>query len=234
MRKFMIAALALGLIAGAFSVPATAKKKAKPQPLTFYFHGPLPAGEADYAETTANGLQSLPDGFQIMDTTEPSDPAPDSMGITNYVTGANRSCNGNALFPTWEGKLTGRVTGDLKVYLNSLVIPTTSVIVDVFADTTGGCTSTVSGSADYVDPVASVQASLSEYAGENEIVFKDVDFSVLSHIVIMVSPMQMTVAGESRHDAASHGRILYDSADFDSRVEFSCAPTSGKSCVPSS
>ena len=46
MRKFMIGALAVGLVAGALALPATAGK-AKPQPVTFFFHGPFPSGELD-------------------------------------------------------------------------------------------------------------------------------------------------------------------------------------------
>jgi hypothetical protein len=234
MRKLLIGALACGLVAAYLVAPAAAKKKAQPQPVTFYLHGPFTVGELDYAETTSNELQGLPDGFQVMDATEPSDPAPDSMSILNYIQGPNRSCDGNALFPTWEGKVTGKVTGDIKIYLNSLVVPDTGVIVDVFADTTGGCTSTTTGSAEYIEPVASIRTTLSEYAGENEIVIKNVSFESTYSLVVMVSPDQMAVAGESKHDATSHGRILYDSADFASRIEFTCTPTSGKSCLPAS
>ena len=110
MRKFMIGALAVGLVAGALALPATAGK-AKPQAITFYLHGPYALGEVDHAETAANTAQGVPDGFQTMDTTEPADPAPDSMGLTNYVRGPNRNCSGNALFPTWTGKLVGKDQG---------------------------------------------------------------------------------------------------------------------------
>lgn len=234
MRKLVIVAVAAGLVAGALVAPAVAaKKKVKPHPVTFFFHGPFTAGELDYAETTANTLQSIPDGLQIMDTTKPSESAPDSMGITNYFIGANRNCNGNALFPTWEGKLTGKVTGDIKVYLNAVGV-STQVVVDLFADTTRGCTSTVTGASDYIDPVASVTGILAAGVNENELVIENVSFPATSHIVIMVTPAQIAVAGESRHEPTAHGRILYDAADYASRVEFLCTPTSGKSCIPKS
>lgn len=232
MRKMVIAALVTGLVAGALVVPASAKRT-KPQPVTFFLHGPFTAGELDYAETTSNELQSIPDGFQVMDATEPSDPVPDSMGLTNYVQGPNRSCNGNALFPTWEGKLTGKVSGDIKVVLNA-VAADTQVIVDVFADTIGGCTSSVSGSADYIKPVASFEATLTPGAAENVIVIPKVNFSVVSNLVVMVSPGQMPVNGESKHDLTAQARLLYDSAGYASRIEFLCTPKSGKSCLPAS
>lgn len=232
MRKFMIGALAVGLVAGALALPATAGK-AKPQAITFYLHGPYALGEVDHAETAANTAQGVPDGFQTMDTTEPADSAPDSMGLTNYVRGPNRNCSGNALFPTWQGKLVGKVNGDMKVYLNSLAGPATNVIVEVFPDSLGGCDS-VTGSTGYVPPVASAEATLVPGTGETEVVLKGVKFKSLSHVVIMVTPVSADAAGQPALDPASQGRVLYDSADFASRVEFSCTPTSGKSCIPSS
>ena len=232
MRKFVIGALAVGLLAGALALPATAGK-AKPQPVTFYLHGPFASGELDYAETTANTLQGVPDGFQSMDTTEPADPAPDSMGLTNYVRGPNRSCSGNALFPTWQGKLIGKVSGDMKVYLNAIAGPATKVVVEVFPDSLGGCDS-ATGSTGYVPPVASAEATLVPGTGETEVVLEGVKFKSLSHLVIMVTPVGMDAAGQPALDPASQGRLLYDSADFASRIEFSCTPTSGKSCIPSS
>lgn len=234
MRKLIIAALAIGLVAGSLVAPATAKKKkVKPQPVTFFFHGPFTLGEVDYAETTANELQSLPDGFQVMDTTEPADPAPDSMGLTNYVRGPNRTCSGNALFPTWQGSLTGKVTGDMKVYLHAISGPATTVSVEVFPDSTGGCDS-ATGSTGYVEPVARAEATLMPGAGETEVVLKGVNFTSVAQFVIMVTPLGGDVAGNSINDPTSHGRVLYDAPDYASRVEFMCAPTSGKSCVPSS
>jgi hypothetical protein len=234
MRKLITAALAVGLLAGALALPAVAGKKTAAQPVTFFFHGPFAAGEVDYAETTSNELQSIPDGFQVMDTTEPSDPVPDSMGLTNYFKGANRNCSGNALFPTWQGALVGKVSGDMKVYLNAIAGPATKVTVEVFPDSLGGCNSTT-GSADYVEPVASTVATLTPGPGETEVVLKGVKFTSLSHVVVMVAPVGVeNPTGETFLDPASQGRVLYDSADYASRVEFSCTPTKGKSCIPSS
>lgn len=234
MRKLLIGALTVGLVAGALVVPATAAKKAKPQPMTFYFHGPFAAGEIDYVETTANTAQSIPDGFQVMDTTEPSDPAPDSQALLNYVRGPNTTCNGNALFPTWQGQVAGKISGDMKVYVNAIAGPATKVTVDVFADTTGGCDS-VTGSTGYIEPVATAEVSLAPGPGETEVVFESVNFKTVSHMVVMVTPVSMPpVQGQALLDPASQGRVLYDSADYASRVEFMCTPTTGKSCLPAS
>ena len=233
MRKFIMVALAAGLVAGTLVTPAVAKKKARPQPVTFYLHGPLPLGEADYAETTANTLQGVPDGFQTMDTTEPSDPTPDSMGLTNYVRGPNRTCSGNALFPTWQGELAGTVTGDMKIYLNAIAGPATDVVVEVFPDSTGGCDS-ATGSTGYVKPVASAEATLTPGSGETEVVLEGVNFSTFAQFVIMVTPTGTSVQDQNLLTPTSQGRILYDSADYASRVEFMCTPKTGKSCVPAS
>ncbi|MEA2452129.1 MAG: hypothetical protein QOG04_839 [Actinomycetota bacterium] len=229
MRKILVAALTVGLVAGSLGAPAGAK--ARPRPVTLYLHGPFVAGEVDYVETTANSLQGVPDGFQVMDTVEPTETVPDSMGLTNLIASPNRYCDGNALFPTWEGKVTGKITGDITVYLNTASEYVSMVYVDVFADTTGGCDSATTGASDYIEPVASGGTSIPP--GMNKIVLKNVDFSVMYNLVIMVTPASMALVGE-RHDFLSHGRVLYDAVDYASRVEFRCAPVSGKSCVPSS
>ena len=233
MRKLILIALVGGLVAGSLVTPAVAKKKARPQKITFFLHGPLPLGELDHAETTANELQSIPDGFQTMDATEPSDPAPDSMGLTNYVRGPNATCSGNSLFPTWQGSLVGKVTGDMKLYLNAISGPATTVRVEVFPDSTGGCDS-ATGSTGYMEPVASAEATLTPGSGETEVVLKGVNFSTFAQFVIMVSPTRQAVQDQTLFNPTSQGRILYDSSDYASRIEFMCTPTSGKSCIPAS
>ncbi len=230
MKRVLVVALAAGLIAGSLAGPAVAKKKkpkAKPQALTLYFHGPYASGELDYAETLANTLQGIPDGFQVMDSTEPSDPAPDSMFLTNYVVGPNTACSGNALFPTWEGDVIGKATGDLTVYLNALAHPASTVQVDVFADSLGGCDSSL-GSTGYVPPVATAEVTLAPGAAENEIVFEDVNFEMALNMVIMVTPID----GAAANEPTSQARVLYDSSSYASRVEFLCTPTARASCTP--
>lgn len=222
-KKMVVSIVALGLVAGALSAPSMAKpKKAKPVATTLFFHGTQPSGEAYYVDATANGM-----GFQEMDSTEPADPAPKSMGITNYAVGPNTACSGNSLFPTWQGDLAGTVKGDLKVYLNALSHAATKVRVDVFADSTGGCDSSL-GSTGYVPPVVTQDVTLSPGPAENEIVFKGVNFKSMVNLTIMITPVE----GAAANDPTSQGRVLYDSADFASRVEFSCIPASGKSCTP--
>jgi hypothetical protein len=225
MKKALVVALVAALAATALQAPAVGKKKkAKPKRHVLYLHGTNPSGEAYYLESTANST-----GFQVMDTKKPADPAPKSMGITNYVAGPNTSCSGNSLFPTWQGNINGKVSGDLKVFLNA-VSPGLSVRVDLFADSTGGCDSSL-GSTGYVPPVSTWSGALNAGPAETEIVFKKVNFKAMSNIVIMVTPVELTTPAGSRNDPTSQARILYDSPEFDSRVEFLCAPARGKTCA---
>ena len=225
--KKVLAVGAVALLAAALVVaPASAKKKkAKPIPHVLYFHGSIPSGEAAYADGVANGT-----GFQTMDATEPADPAPKSMGVTNYVVGPNTTCSGNALFPTWQGAVVGKVTGDMKVYLNAVAHAASTVKVEVFADGLGGCESTL-GSTGYTPPIGSAVVTLSPGPAENEVVFEKVNFKTVTNIVVMVTPVDVEAGGESFLDPSSQARLLYDSADFASRIEFLCAPASGKSCA---
>jgi hypothetical protein len=225
-KKALVVAIAASLVAALGASPATAKKKVKPTPHVLYFHGSVPSGEAYYADSVANST-----GFQKMDPAEPADPAPKSMGVTNYVAGPNTTCSGNALFPTWEGAVTGKVSGDLKVYLNAVSHAASNVKVDVFADGLGGCESTL-GSTGYTPPVATTTVTLTPGPAETEVVFEKVNFKSTMNMVVMVTPIDMAVAGESVLDPQSQARLLYDSPDFASRIEFLCAPASGKSCTP--
>lgn len=224
MKKMLVVAIVGSLVAALAVAPASgkqAKKSKKAIPHVLYFHGSVPSGEAYYADSVANST-----GFQTMDATEPADPAPKSMGVTNYVVGPNTTCSGNSLFPTWEGAVTGKVSGDLKVYLNAIGHAASTVQVDVFADGLGGCESTL-GSTGYVPPVESTTVTLAPGPAENEVVFKKVKFKSLINIVVMVTP----VASDPGLDPSSQARLLYDSPDFASRIEFMCVPASGKSCT---
>lgn len=226
MKKALIVTLVTGLLVASFGGSAIAgkkKKSAKPMAYTLYMHGTLPSGEAQYADNLANST-----GFMQMDTNEPTDPAPRSMFVTNYLVGPNSSCSGNMLFPTWSGALIGKVSGDLKVFLNAAAPPTGKVNVDVFADATGGCDSSL-GSTGYVPPVATATVALAPGMAENEIVFEDVKFESMMNIVVMITPVS---DGPQGTFYPSQTRLFYDSAQFATRIELSCAPTSGKSCTP--
>ncbi len=95
MRRAVAVAVIAVLSAGAFvAVPASAKKKAKPVPVTLFAHGIAPVGEADIPDAV-NG------SFMKMDTQEPGSGAPKSMGVTNFGVTPNPRCAGNPFFPVW-------------------------------------------------------------------------------------------------------------------------------------
>lgn len=216
MRKVLVVALVIGLLGAMVAAPATAKKKkkAKAKSYTLYLHG-----------TEALGEQEIPDrlgvaDFKPMSPKKPEDAAPKSMFVTNYVAGPNSACSGNNLFPTWGANVAGTFSGDITVFLNAATHPGNELRIDIFADATGGCESTL-GSTGYVPPVASETVSLDPGLAETKVVFKKVKFKTVSSLAMMVTP-----AGE-----ASQARLLYDSPDFASRILFRCAPRAGKSCL---
>lgn len=220
MRKTLVVLLALGLLAGLLAAPGSAakkKKKAKPVAHTFYLHGTETFGEAEIPDGVGTAI------FKPMDETEPSAAEPKSMFVTNYMAGPNTACSGNNLFPTWGGRIAGTVTGDITLYLNAATHPANNLQIDIFADATGGCESSL-GSTGFVPPVASQVVSLAPGLGENEIVFEDVKFEAMANITIMVTPSDLGTN-------PTQARLLYDSTDFASRVEFTCIPASGKSCA---
>ena len=216
MKKTLIMALALSLVAGALAMPASAKKKkVKAVATTLYLHGNYPVGEGtefagSIAETT----------HMKMDTTEPTDPAPKSMTYSFPL--GNEDCTGNTLFPSWEGNISGKISGDVK-WIATFASPPGTATARLWLDVPfQSCTSSTAGVDAFVEPASSVEVAIPAGQNEVEIVFEDVDVSVLSNIVVQVH----------QTSPASQGRILYDSSVAASRLEFMCAPTSGKSCTP--
>lgn len=212
MKKTFSAALALALVVGALSVPAMAGKKKKkpvpqPVPVTLFFHGTETAGEADVANNAPTG-SLLP-----MDTTEPTGSPSKSFPILDAVVTPNESCSGSPLFPSWSGQIAGQVQGDVKVVFNT-VGSAGSVDVELFVDAGPlSCNDT------YIEPVAETTVDLPAGSGTVEAVIEGVDFPVGGILTVMVNPRNL--------DAPAAGRILYDSAADNSRVELMCIPAVG-------
>lgn len=218
MKKALAVILALGLVAGALAMPATAKKKKKAAPVetTLYMHGTEQAGELE-AANAGSGT------FMAMDSTKPAAGAPKSMNVTNYVVGPNTACSGNNLVPTWRGPVAGTVKGDVKLRLHTVAGPAAVIQADLFPDGTGGCDSDL-GSTGFVPPVATVQAEVAPGPGVTEITFPNVNFKAVGSVVVMLSAG--TVGNPEQV------RVLYDDATYDSSMTFSCTPTSGTACTP--
>lgn len=218
MRKSIAVALSLGLLAGALALPAEAakKKKAKPVKTTLYMHGDLPVGDlAEWIEGASGGTHNQ------MDTTEPAAGPPKSHSYTLFPVG-NTQCAGNELFPSWEGKVTGTIVGEMKLYANTLALPST-VIARVWVDVPfGSCTSSTAGVDNFVEPIAEVEAEVPAGSNEVEIVFEKLKVPATFNVIIELH----------QTNPANQGRVLYDSADFPTRVEFDCIPPKGeKACA---
>lgn len=214
MKKSIVVALVLGLVAGALAAPATAKKKKpKPQQVTLYLHGNDDVGELEYVNAG---------DFQKMDTEEPSGSQAKSRFATNYILGPNTECSGNALLPTWRGTLSGNVVGDLKVTLHTVSTPAAQLSVELYADGDGGCNSAALGVEEYTPAVAEQVVDVAPGPAVTEVVFEKVKFKTIATLVLMVH-IQPVAQNRSPHQV----RLLYDGAAQASMVELTCVPPKG-------
>ena len=215
MKKMIAVAVSLGLLAGAFALPAEAGKK-KAVPTTLYLHGTQELGEAGVPDAVASNL------WMTMDSTKPAGATPKSMFVTNYVVGPNTACSGNGLLPTWRGQLAGTVKGDLKVTLHTVATPATTLNVELFPDGSGGCDSDL-GSTGYAPPAAAQAVEVAPGPAVTEVVFEDVNFKAGASLVLMLSIADAPHPGQVR--------VLYDSPDYGSMIEMVCTPLAGKKCA---
>lgn len=214
MKKLFAIGLVIGLLGSALSVPASAGKKAKPVKTTLYMHGDLPVADmAEWIEGATGGVHNQ------MDTTEPAAGAPKSHSYSLPI--GNSECAGNELFPSWEGKVNGTVVGDLKLYANTLAAPST-VTARVWVDVPfGACTSSTAGVSDFVPPIAEQEVEVPAGANEIEIVFEKLKAKATFNMIVELHT----------NEPNNQGRVLYDSADYPTRVEFDCIPAKGaKTC----
>lgn len=215
MKRLLAIGLVMGLLGGALALPATAAKKAKPVKTTLYMHGDLPVADlAEWVEGASGGTHNK------MDTTEPASGPPKSHSYTLFPVG-NVQCTGNELFPSWEGQVAGKIVGDVKLYANTLALPST-VIARIWVDVPfGSCTSSTSGSADFVDPIAEQEVEVPAGQNEVEIVFEKLKVTAGYNMIVELHQTTPT----------NQGRVLYDSSDYPTRIEFDCIPAKGaKSC----
>ena len=204
MRRAVPLLLALAMIVAAGTASAGPKKKARPVKTTLYLHG-----EAQADETTLAPLHMTP--------AEPSQPLPYSKWLPNYVAGPKDDCvNDWFLNATFQGPMSGRITGDVKVTLYSASTPGT-VEVRLIPD----FTDFLCGDPKH-QPVATTRIDLTPGAGPSEGVIKNVSIDVQGVLVMTVLPIPSPPFA---------GRLLYDSPDFASRIQFDCIPTRGTSCA---
>lgn len=231
MNKLFAGLAASAVVMSCLVTPAVAKRAAKPVATKLFLHSATVVGEND-------SFSLYNEAFLPMDKAEPSGSEPKSRWITNYLAGPNTQCAGNNLFPVWSGALTGQIKGDVKLTLNTVGTPG-DVVVRIWPDVGAGASlcdsdNPASPSSNYVDPAGEVVVSLPPGAGTVEAVMKGVNFKAVGSVVIQISPVvQVDIpspGGSVLNPFMS--RILYDTADFASVLEFSCIPASGTSCTP--
>ncbi len=213
MKKSIVALCVLGLIGSLLVAPASAgkKKKVKPVATTLYFHGPKPLGEADGAEwLTSLGGPPL----TTLTPAEPVDAFPKSQALGNPA--LNTQCTGLPTgFPTFQGPLTGTILGDAKITA-SFISPPGTVTARIWVDVPN-----FSCNDGYVEPASEVVVDVPPGQSEVEIVFEQLNLTA-NHWVLV----ELLGSG-----ATYPGRLLYDSPDAATRLEFNCVPASGKSCA---
>lgn len=211
MRRFITISIALGLIVGSVATAQAAKKK--PVKTTLYMHGTQPIGEAQLVDT----LQSVQG--MTMTATEPAAGAPKSQFFGHPA--GNEECAGNPFYPSWDGRVTGTVVGDLKVTVYFVAAPAT-INARLWEDVAfSSCTSSNTGATDYVPPISETMVEVPAGANEVEFTFENVKMAVLANLVVQ---MHTTTPNP--------GRLLYDAPDYATRIEFDCIPKSGSSCTP--
>lgn len=201
MRKLALSVMAVAVLVSAVAAPAGAAKK----PTTLYLHGTEYAGEVGLTSTW------LEDNWMRMDTSKPTDSAPKSMFVTNYVGGPNTSCSGNGLLPTWRGDFKGKIKG-LTLNLHTIATPAAQLKVDVYPDGTGGCDSGTTGASDYVPPAATETVDVAPGHSETVVKFNHKPFKAYNSLVLMLS-----IVGPS----PAQVRVLYDSTDMASNLQVS-------------
>ena len=219
MKRFVVLALVLGLIAGSLAGPAAAgkkKKKAKPVATTMWMHGQNPIGELDGVQWFDEGA-----GGRSTMTLDGEEPTGSTKSMNFFSPGLNDQCTGLPLaFPTFDGDMAGTIKGDAKLFLNFASAPG-ELVARIWADQPVFTCNDA-----YVEPAAEVTFSVPPGQNEVEVVFEDLDLPVTHWVLIEV----LALSGTDYKGQV--GRLLYDSPDAPSRIEFDCIPASGASCLP--
>ncbi|MDQ3876798.1 MAG: hypothetical protein M3290_00390 [Actinomycetota bacterium] len=215
MKRFISILGVVGLTFGAIA-SADAKTTAKPAKSTFYLHGSTTVGEVDLANNFAAT-------YNRMDTAKPTDPTPKSLEFTTWTGNPSlwNDCAGSYLLPVWSGSVSGKIVGNIKVTLNTVAAPR-DVTIQVWPDLmTQTCASNDLSDGDYPQPAAQATVTLPPGPGSTTVVLKNPKgFKATTALTMQLLP-----------NGPVPGRVLYDSASFASSVQFSCIPSSGKSCT---
>ena len=179
-----------------------------------WLHGTNPDGDAEAAEHTANGT------YMQMDPTKPTEPvASKSRQITNYGAGPNTQCAGNNLFPVWQGKMAGTITGDMVFTFHAVTSPPTEVKVQVWPDINA-----LSCNESYPKPARETTVELPAGQSEIKAVIKGADIKAVGSVMVQITPILATEGG-----TPFEGRVFYDAENALSVLAFACTPAAGTS-----
>lgn len=229
-RRFIALGLVVALLGIAAAAPAFAgKKKKSPAPVpiatSLFLHGTERFGEMELPQTWTEA------DWLDMDKEAPTGGEAKSIGVTNYILGPNVSCSGNGLVPTWEGALTGTVTGDVKATLHTMATPGAQIAVELYPDGGGGCNSGTT--MEYVEPAAEQLVTLPAGQGKVEVTFPGVNFPVMSKLVMMISIAPPLATSPRFINSPHQVRIFYDSEAQASGLQLNCLPNAGATaCTP--
>lgn len=200
--KKLVSLIAAGLMVAALATPASAGKAKK---VSLFLHGNYPVG--DYTEFVSNTGEGT---TMVMDENEPDSPLVKSFGVFQPY---NELCTGNPLFASWEGKLTGTIVGPIKLTAH-FVAPPTTVRVRLWADIPfASCTSSAAGVDNYVEPLYDEEVDVPPGANAVDVVFKSKKLKVKGNLIVEIS----------QASGASQGRVLYDSTQTPSALQFTCS-----------
>jgi hypothetical protein len=226
--RLFVALLAVGLVAGLLGQGSIAakkrKKRAKPVKTTLYFHGNEVVGESE-------SMANVADAPLPMSPAKPTGSEPKSKQVVNGVATPNSDCAGNNLFANWSGKTAGTIKGDVKVTFNAISSPGT-VLVRLWPDVVSSlCTSTAAGTTDYPKPAGEALVALPNGTGEVTAVLKNVKVKAIDSLLVQISPAYIDGPEGRKVFPPSFVRLVYDTPDLDSRIEFMCIPAKGKKCA---
>ncbi len=197
MRKLIALLTITVLAASVAATPATAAGKAKK--VTLYLHGTYPLGEIDGVDWFANGTPPM-----AMTKDEPTEQIPRSMVFG--VPGLNTQCSGLPLgFPTWVGVITGTITGDAILTINTVSAPL-NLTARLWVNTP-----VFSCNDAYIPPNSEVITEIP--AGQGEVKIKFPKLRLKAQGLIMI---ELVGTGVPR------GRVLYDSPSAASALTFNC------------
>ena len=206
MKRLIAATLALGLLGGALAVPAMAKKKkVKPVATTLYLEGTSDFGEQDQTGTGS---------FLELSPTEGT--GEKSMGLINAVATPNPKCGGNSTMPVFVGPMSGRVVGDLKISFSALATAAAKTEIRVWPDLAAQACNDA-----FIEPAGAVVVDLPAGEGTVEATIEGLDFTAQGVMMIQFT----NVLGAP----PTYARIFYGTAD--TKIEFTCTPLSGTSCI---